>query len=243
MLCCTSRCTYIVQAASFFDLSLSLYQEGGLGYFPLHRRVKGHSCCAQHVMQHSLQLVLGEGHTADWQRLVPSLQYHSPFAAEGAETVDGAAKSSQNTSCVDQFPLLRSGHGDPSFVLLSLPLQQFLPSSSASSLHPPVTSSNMLHYKGDWKQEHMARDYMTSQRFDLSVPREQTRFRQLIQKTYSGINKSSDGSMTLTSIPIPILPSSPAQCHQPLFRYTMMEQYYQSRQRGSEPLSTADDSF
>ncbi len=40
---------YLSLAASFFDLALDLYRRKN--YFSLHRLIKGHSCCAQHVIQ------------------------------------------------------------------------------------------------------------------------------------------------------------------------------------------------
>jgi hypothetical protein len=218
------------QAAAFLDLALWLYRRRPLLYFQLHRRVPGHACCAQHVLQHGLELVLGSN---QWQRYSPSLTFHS----RQPDSSSSGLQTTQNTTCLDAFP----GVAD-SFVLLSLPLREYLPSSSNSSSSTdrvmssqPVPHSKMIHYKGGWKQAHMARDFRTSLRFDFRAGlHQEDRFRLLIAQTY-GLNFSSSASSSACSLPCcdpqqacqqPALVAPLAQCHRQLFKYKWIEQYY-----------------
>ena len=227
------------QAAALFELALDLYR--GANYFSLHRLVRGHSCCAQHVLQHALELVLGSG---QWQRYSSRLTYHTSMqqqqhshhqpqlSSPPADTTGLAMDVSQNTSCLADFPNLSAD----SFVLLSLPLREYLPSPSNSSSSSqlssqPVRHSKMLHYKGRWKQDHMARDYQASLGFDFQArPEDQARFRLLVTRAYSGGSSSSACVLpccdSQEACQQPTLLLAPAQCHRQLFKYRWIEQYY-----------------
>ena len=260
--------TRLQQAADFFALALDLYR--GHNYFRLHRLIRGHSCCAQHVLQHALELLLGPSPSVSppqqqWQRHVASLTFHSrrdrqqqqqqhrtiaiagggrgsgggggagAGAGTGGADEEGAAVSlGQNTSCLAPFP----GLAAPDFVLLALPLREYLPSST--SYHPlspppsplpaggaaaaaPATAphSKMLHYKGDEKQSRMVRDYRTSLDFDFTLRGDEERFRLRIAQVYSapagGAGAGAGGAANHTAPSDCLLPCCGAEeaCQQP----------------------------
>jgi hypothetical protein len=138
----------IDEAAAFFEFALQLYRD--VDYIARRRSdPSAHSCCAQHVIQHALELIMGNG---DWERTYSDYKYH--YRTPQPDSIV--------PSCVAQYAGITN-----SFTLLSYPYRLFAPASDPGKSHEakPTSISGALHYKSPWKK-YMAVDFkkMTSMR-------------------------------------------------------------------------------
>ena len=143
------------EARAFFELTLRLYRQRSLTYYELQTRAFGTSCCAQHVVQHGLEIVLEDN--KKWaQNLNKTTYFSRPIQLDPA-TDEGYQQNASNF-CLQSLPNITE-----SFVYLALPVQKFIPSADSSKKGgvSAFTDTYALHYKGGLKKVNMAADYVT----------------------------------------------------------------------------------
>jgi hypothetical protein len=145
------------EALAFFELTLHLYRHRPLTYYELQARAYGHSCCAQHVIQHGLEIVLEDNR--QWAQNRDRMSYFTRKVQLNPSTSPDGYQQNASNYCLQSFPNITE-----SFVFLALPVHQFIPTGS-NTTNQVFTEAYALHYKGNLKNVNMAQDFSASMNF------------------------------------------------------------------------------
>ncbi len=188
-----------------------------------------------YIYQHGLELVLRSN--SMWQTFSSRLTYHTAQEIPEPDSTGLAMDKIQNVTCLKNYPSLLTDK----FILLCLPIREYLPSSgnlTNNQMHlTPLMHSKMIHYKGNWKQQHMQRDYETILTFD---PKDVNSYRPKIVQQYT--KHIVDSSCVLPCCDViescqkPTLLLPLAQCHRQLFKYRWIERVYLNKHEQANSL-------